>query len=140
MLMPEAMLPSVEKLAQNIFLSPPTVAQHAALVALKADTRVLLEACKTELRLRRDDLLPALTRLGFEVKSAPQGAFYCYADISRFGIGAEALAERLLLEAGVAITPGNDFGSHAASRYVRFAYTTSREQIREAMQRIEAVL
>jgi len=140
MLMPDSMLPSVEKLAQNIFLSPPTVAQHAALVALNADTRVLLEACKAELRLRRDDLLPALARLGFEVKSAPQGAFYCYADISRFATSAEALAERLLLEAGVAITPGNDFGSHEASRNVRFAYTTSRERIREAMRRIEAVL
>jgi aspartate/methionine/tyrosine aminotransferase len=53
---------------------------------------------------------------------------------------AEALAERLLLEAGVAITPGNDFGSHAASRNVRFAYTTSLERISEAMQRIETVL
>jgi aspartate/methionine/tyrosine aminotransferase len=140
MLMPDSMLPSVEKLAQNIFLSPPTVAQHAALAALNADTRVLLEACKAELRLRRDALLPDLARLGFEVKSAPQGAFYCYADISRFATSAEALAERLLLEAGVAITPGNDFGSHAASRNVRFAYTTSRERIREAMRRIEAVL
>jgi aspartate/methionine/tyrosine aminotransferase len=140
MLMPEAMLPSIDKLAQNIFLAAPTVAQFAALEALKADTRALLEVCKAELRVRRDVLLPELARLGFEVKSAPQGAFYCYADISRFGMSAEALAERLLLEAGVAITPGNDFGSHAASRYVRFAYTTSREQIREAMQRIEAVL
>jgi aspartate/methionine/tyrosine aminotransferase len=140
MLMPEAMLPSIDKLAQNIFLAAPTVAQFAALEALKADTRALLEVCKAELRVRRDVLLPELARLGFEVKTAPQGAFYCYADISRFGMSAEALAERLLLEAGVAITPGNDFGSHAASRYVRFAYTTSREQIREAMQRIEAVL
>ncbi len=140
MLMPDSMLPSVEKLAQNIFLSPPTVAQHAAMAALNADTRVLLETCKAELRLRRDALLPELARLGFEVRSAPQGAFYCYADISRFATSAEALAERLLLEAGVAITPGNDFGSHEASRNVRFAYTTSRERIREAMRRIEAVL
>lgn len=140
MLMPEAMLPSIDKLAQNIFLAAPTVAQFASLEALKADTRALLEVCKAELRVRRDVLLPELARLGFEVKTAPQGAFYCYADISRFGMGAEALAERLLLEAGVAITPGNDFGSHAASRNVRFSYTTSRERIREAMQRIEAVL
>jgi aspartate/methionine/tyrosine aminotransferase len=140
MLMPEAMLPSVDKLAQNIFLAAPTVAQHAALVALTAETRGLLEACKAELKMRRDALLPELTRLGFEVKTAPQGAFYCYADVSRFGMSAEALAERLLLDAGVAITPGNDFGSHAASRNVRFAYTTSQDRILEAMRRIEAVL
>lgn len=140
MLAPPALLPSIDKLAQNLFLAAPTVAQHAALVALSADTRALLEDCKAELRLRRDDLLPELSRLGFEVKTAPQGAFYCYADIGRFGMSAESLAERLLLEAGVAITPGNDFGSHAASRNVRFAYTTARDRIREAMRRIELVL
>jgi aspartate/methionine/tyrosine aminotransferase len=140
MLMPPAMLPSVDKLAQNIFLAAPTVAQHAALVALNAETRVLLEACKAELRLRRDGLLPELVRLGFEVKSAPQGAFYCYADVSRLGMSAEALAERLLLEAGVAVTPGMDFGVQGASRHVRFAYTTSQERIQEAMRRIETVL
>ncbi|OYY92715.1 MAG: aminotransferase [Hydrogenophilales bacterium 28-61-23] len=140
MLMPVAMLPSIDKLAQNIFLSAPTVAQHAALVALATDTRVLLEGCKAELRMRRDDLLPELARLGFDVKAPPQGAFYCYADVSRFGLAAEELAELLLLEAGVAITPGTDFGAHAASRHVRFAYTTSRDRIREAMRRIEVVL
>ncbi len=140
MLMPAALLASVDKLAQNLFLAPPTVAQHAALVALSADTRVLLEDCKSELHLRRDALLPELARLGFEVKTAPQGAFYCYADVGRFGMAAEELTERLLLEAGVAITPGTDFGSHAASRNVRFAYTTSQARIQEAMQRIEAVL
>jgi aspartate/methionine/tyrosine aminotransferase len=140
MLMPSALMPTIDKLAQNIFLAAPTVAQHAALVALNADTRVLLEACKSELRMRRDELLPELARLGFEVKTPPQGAFYCYAAVSRFGMSSEELAERLLLEAGVAITPGNDFGSHEASRNVRFAYTTSRGRIREAMQRIEKVL
>jgi aspartate/methionine/tyrosine aminotransferase len=140
MLVPPALLPSIDKLAQNIFLAAPTVAQHAALVALQPETRVLLESCKTELKMRRDVLLPELARLGFEVKSAPQGAFYCYADVSRFGMDAEAFAERLLVEAGVAITPGNDFGSHDASRNVRFAYTTSQERIREAMRRIESVI
>jgi len=140
MLLPEVMLPTIDKLAQNFFLAAPTVAQHAALAALSADTRVLLEACKAELRLRRDDLLPELARLGFDVKAAPQGAFYCFADISRFGMNSEELAERLLIEAGVAITPGTDFGVHAASRHVRFACTTSRDRIREAMRRIEAVL
>jgi aspartate/methionine/tyrosine aminotransferase len=140
MLLPEALLPSIDKLAQNIFLAAPTVAQHAALVALTADTRVLLDDCKTELRMRRDALLPELAHLGFEVKAAPQGAFYCYADVSRFGLTSEELAERLLLEAGVAITPGTDFGLHAASRNVRFAYTTSRARIQEAMRRIESVI
>ncbi len=140
MLIPEALLPGIDKLAQNIFLAAPTMAQHAAVQALTADTRRLLEQNKTELRQRRDVLLPELDRLGFQVNSMPQGAFYCYADITRFGMTSEALAERLLLEAGVAITPGTDFGSHQASRHVRFAYTTSLARIQEAVRRIEVLL
>ena len=85
-------------------------------------------------------LLPELVRLGFEVETPPQGAFYCYAGMGRFGRDSESLVERLLLEAGVALTPGTDFGSHRASQHVRFAYTTSRVRILEAMRRIEAVL
>jgi aspartate/methionine/tyrosine aminotransferase len=140
MLIPEMLLPSIDKLAQNIFLSAPTMSQHAALVALASDTRVLLDQRKAELQRRRDALLPELAWLGFEVKVAPQGAFYCYADVSRFGMNSEALCERLLLDAGVAITPGTDFGSHGASHNVRFAYTTSLARIQEAVRRIEVML
>ncbi len=140
MLIPEMLLPSIDKLAQNIFLSATTMSQHAALVALAADTRVLLDQRKAELQRRRDALLPELARLGFEVKVAPQGAFYCYADVSRFGMSSEALCERLLLDAGVAITPGTDFGSHGANHNVRFAYTTSLARIQEAVRRIEVML
>ncbi len=140
MLIPEMLLPSIDKLAQNIFLSAPTMSQHAALVALAADTRVLLDQRKAELQRRRDALLPELARLGFEVKVAPQGAFYCYADVSRFGMSSEALCERLLLDAGVALTPGTDFGSHGANHNVRFAYTTSLARIQEAVRRIEVML
>ncbi len=140
MLAPSSLLPSIDKLAQNIFLAAPTVAQHAALVALEAETRNFLDQRKFELQLRRDALLPALADLGFDVKTAPQGAFYCYAEVSRFGMSAESLAEKLLLEAGVALTPGTDFGAHLANRHIRFAYTTTLERIQEAMQRIETVL
>lgn len=140
MLMPRSLSPSVDKLAQNLFLAAPTVAQHAALVALAPETRALLDQRKSELCSRRNELLPQLARLGFCVDAMPQGAFYCYADVSRFGMDADQLAERLLLEAGVAITPGTDFGSHRAKQNVRFAYTTSADRIREAMRRIEAVL
>ncbi len=140
MLVPEALVPSIDKLAQNIFLAAPTMAQHAAVQALSADTRRLLEQRKAELRQRRDALLPKLARLGFGVETTPQGAFYCYADISRFGMDSEVLAERLLLDAAVAITPGTDFGAHQASRYVRFAYTTSLARIQEAVRRIEVLL
>ena len=137
---PEALMPALDRLAQNVFLSAPTVAQHAAMVALAPETRGLLEARKAELGQRRDWLLPRLVELGFQIGVAPEGAFYIYAGIERFGMDAEALAEKLLLEAGVAITPGTDFGSHGASRHVRFAYTTSLDRIREAVGRLETVL
>lgn len=137
---PEALMPTLDRLAQNVFLSAPTVAQHAAMVALAPETRALLEARKAELGQRRHWLLPRLVELGFQIGVAPEGAFYIYAGIERFGMDAEALAEKLLLEAGVAITPGTDFGSHGASRHVRFAYTTSLDRIREAVGRLETVL
>ncbi len=140
LLAPEALIPAIDRLAQNLFLAPPTVAQHAALAALQPDTRPLLEARKTELGMRRDLLLPELSRLGFDLPVAPQGAFYVYAGIARFGLDSEALAEKLLLEADVAITPGTDFGGHDARRHVRFAYTTSAERIRAALARIESAL
>ncbi len=140
MLAPEHLMPAIDRLAQNVFLSAPTVAQHAGLAALAPATRPLLEARKAELGARRDWLLPELRGLGFDVGAAPAGAFYIYAGIDRFGLGAEALAEKLLLEAGVAITPGTDFGSRQASRHVRFAYTTSLERIREAVRRLALAL
>jgi aspartate/methionine/tyrosine aminotransferase len=140
LLAPPALLPVIDRLAQNVYLAAPTVAQHAALVALAPESRPLLEACKAELRARRDWLLPALEALGFRIDARPAGAFYCYADVSRFGGDGESLAEKLLLEAGVAITPGSDFGVHGAGRHVRFAYTTALPRIREAVARMARVL
>ncbi len=137
---PAAVMAAVDRLAQNIFLAASTVAQYAALAALQPATRVLLEARKAELRARRDWLLPALRDVGFEVQVAPQGAFYIYADASRFGLDGEHLAEKLLQEAGVAITPGTDFGVHGAERHVRLAYTTSLERIQEAVRRLKQTL
>jgi len=133
---PEPLMAGIEKIAQNIFLAAPTPAQHAALAALLPETRLLLEARKEELRARRDVLLPELERLGFEVPVHPQGAFYIYADISRFAEDGEGFAKDLLDKAGVAITPGVDFGRHEAGRYVRFAYTTGLEQLREGVGRL----
>ncbi len=140
LLAPPALMPAIDRLAQNLFLSAPTVAQHAALAALAPGTRPLLEARKAELRGRRDLLLPELRRLGFDIPVEPGGAFYLYADIGRFGLASETFAEKLLLEAGVAITPGTDFGAHQAARHVRFAYTTTTERIREALSRIASWL
>lgn len=136
LLAPPGLMPAMDRLAQNVFLSAPTVAQHAALAALAPVARPLLEARKAELARRRDWLVPALQGLGFGVPVRPQGAFYVYADIERLGTDAEKFAEALLMETGVAITPGTDFGRHGATRHVRFSYTTDLARIQEAVHRL----
>lgn len=140
LLAPASLMPAIDRLAQNVFLAAPTVAQHAALAALGPDARAILEARKAELEARRDYLVPELERLGLGVPVRPQGAFYVYADIGRFSSDGEGFAADLLAATGVALTPGSDFGRHQAGRHVRFAYTTGIERIRTAVARIEAWL
>lgn len=140
LLAPAWLMPDIDKLAQNLFLAAPTPAQHAALAAFNDETRVILEARKAELRQRRDFLLPELERQGFGLPCKPDGAFYVYADIATFSREAERFAADLLDAAGVAITPGADFGRHGAGTRVRFAYTTAIERIGEALRRIAGFL
>jgi len=127
---------ALERLAQNLFLAPPTPAQHAALAALDADNLTLLERRREAFRQRRDYLLPALRRLGFQVPCEPEGAFYIYADCSALSDDSLDLSRQLLEQAGVAVTPGIDFGHHRADRHLRFAYTTSLERLREGVARM----
>jgi aspartate/methionine/tyrosine aminotransferase len=137
---PLAMVPEIDKLAQNLFLAAPTVAQHAALRAFDADNLEILETRRKAFRERRDYLLPALRELGFVIPVTPAGAFYLYADCSRFTADSFAFSQRLLEEAGVAITPGTDFGSFRPERHVRFAYTTSLENLQEGVRRLQDYL
>jgi aspartate/methionine/tyrosine aminotransferase len=139
-LAPPALVPVMDRLSQNLYLAPPTVAQHAALVALSEKTRPLLEANKEELGKRRDWLLPQLAQLGFDLPVQPDGAFYVYAGLNPNWAGATSLTHACLHQAGVAITPGTDFGATHAERFVRFAYTTRLERIQEAMHRLSSVL
>ena len=130
----------LERLAQNLFLAASTPAQHAALAAFSPDSLDLLETRKAELRVRRDFLLPALRNLGFHIPIAPQGAFYLYADCSRFTPDSQAFANQLLTQTGVAATPGLDFGSNNATRHIRFAYTQPLPQLTEAISRLSRFL
>lgn len=126
----------IEKLAQNLFISPSTPAQHAALAAFRPETIALLEGRRAEFRSRRDFLLPALRRLGFRIAAAPRGAFYLYADCASIADDSEVLARELIEQAGVAITPGLDFGDNAPHRHVRFAYTVTRDKLEEGVARL----
>jgi len=137
---PDQYVDAIDRLAQNIFLAAPTMAQHAALAAFEPDTMQILESRREAFRARRDYLMPALQQLGFEIATKPQGAFYLYADCSRFTGDSHAFVLDVLEKAGVAITPGCDFGEHRAGQHVRFAYTTSIAHLREAVARLARYL
>ncbi|MDY0036022.1 MAG: pyridoxal phosphate-dependent aminotransferase [Zoogloea oleivorans] len=140
MVVPHAYVREIEKLAQHFFISPSTPAQHAALAAFAPGTLEILEARRHAFANRRNALLPALRELGFRFATEPQGAFYLYADISGLADSSESLAKRLIEEAGVATTPGLDFGDNAPERHLRIAYTTDEARLVEAAERISRVI
>lgn len=133
---PEAAIPELEKLAQNLYISAPSMAQHAALACFEPETLAILESRREEFARRRDYLLPALRELGFGIAVVPEGAFYLYADISAFGGDAFDFCRHFLETEHVAFTPGVDFGRHLAGRHVRFAYTQSLPRLEQAVERI----
>ncbi len=137
---PEALVNDMDKLAQNIFLAAPTPAQYAALAAFEPETIAILESYKEEFKQRRNYLLPKLKELGFKVEVEPQGAFYIYANCEKFTKDSYQFAYDLLEKAGVAITPGKDFGENKEKAYVRFAYTTSIERLTEGLERLKKYL
>ena len=137
---PQDYIDPIERLAQNIFIAPATPAQYAALAAFEEETISELERRRLVFKERRDYLLPALTELGLGISSAPQGAFYLYADCSSIAADSQAFANELLEQQGVAITPGMDFGEHNASRYVRISYANELDRLKEGVERIREFL
>ena len=137
---PQRYVREIEKLAQNLYIAPSTVAQHAALAAFGPETTTILESRRREFCLRRDLLVPGLRSLGFGISAEPQGAFYVYANSAALAEDSFELAEQLLIKAGVAATPGLDFGSNAPQDHMRFAYTIDRSQIEEGLARVAKFL
>lgn len=134
---PPAALPALEKLAQNLYISAPSMAQHAALACFQPDSIALLEQRRAEFGRRRDALLPALRAIGLGIERVPDGAFYLYCDVGAFTDDAQALCHFLLETEHVALTPGVDFGQHGASTHLRIAYTQPVERLLQAVGRIE---
>lgn len=128
------------RMAQNLYLAPPTIAQYAALAALQPEAVAVHEERRQIFARRRDVLLDGLDALGLSAAYRPEGAFYVYTDISRTGLDADDLCARLIEEFGVAATPGTDFGNHCASDHVRFAFTVDEQEIRMGLDRLGAAL
>jgi aspartate/methionine/tyrosine aminotransferase len=130
--LPEKAVRDFEKLAQHLFISAPSAAQHAALSAFLPESLAVLEKRRNEFALRRDFFVPELKK-ALAVPAEPHGAFYVYADC---GGDARRFCLELLEKEAVAATPGIDFGANGTAHCVRFAYTRPRPELEEAAARI----
>ena len=145
LVVPEALTPVIERIAQNLFICASTVAQHAALACFEPDSLLEYERRRAEFKARRDYFIPELNRLGLRVPVMPDGAFYAYADCTdaaaRLGVsGSWDFAFELMKRAHLAVTPGRDFGHAAPDQFVRFSTASSMAHLREAVLRLESVL
>jgi aspartate/methionine/tyrosine aminotransferase len=140
MVVPETLVPAIERLAQNLYICASTVAQHAALACFEPEAIAEYERRRAEFRRRRDFLVPALDALGLTVPVMPDGAFYAWADCSRHSDNSWDFAFDLMRRAHVAITPGRDFGRHGSERMVRLSYASSMAQLQTAVERLRSAL
>ncbi len=161
LVVPDALVSVVERLAQNLYICPSTVSQHAALACFESASMTEYEKRRAEFKARRDYFIPALRSLGFEVPVEPDGAFYVYADCSKIlsklgvqaalgngastntnaGIGGSwDFCFEMMHRAHVAITPGRDFGTDSTHQFVRFSTSSSMADLQTAVARMQKVL
>ncbi len=140
LIVPEHMVDPIEKMASSLAICPPTLAQYGAMACFEPDTLALFEQRREAFKARRDFLVPALASIGLCVPAKPDGAFYVYADTTKFTDNSQTLVDDLLEKANVALVPGIDFGpSHAASK-VRLAYTIGLDRLEQAVDQMDKFL
>ncbi len=145
LVLPEALVPVVERLAQNLFICPSTIAQHAALACFEADSLAEYERRRAEFKARRDFFIPALNAMGLSVPVMPDGAFYAWADCTttctKLGVkDSWDLSFALMQQAHVAVTPGRDFGHADTGRFIRFSTANALPQLQQAVARLKTLL
>ena len=145
MVLPPALVPVIERLAQNLFICPSAIAQHAALACFEPESLVVYEQRRSAFAARRDFFVPALQSAGLDVPVVPDGAFYVWADCSkaceRLGVqGSWDFAYEVMRRAHVAITPGRDFGNANTAQFVRFSTASSMDALATAAQRLTTLL
>ena len=145
MVVPSALVPVIERLAQNLFICPSTVAQYAALACFESASLAEYERRRAEFKARRDYFIPALNALGLTVPVMPDGAFYAWADCSaacaRLGVkDSWDLSMEIMQRAHVAVTPGRDFGTADTDHFIRFSTANSMPQLEQAIGRLKALL
>jgi aspartate/methionine/tyrosine aminotransferase len=142
---PEPVVHAVEKLAQNLFICPSTVAQHAALACFEPESLAEYERRRAEFKARRDWFIPQLESIGLPVPVVPDGAFYAWADCShackKLGVkDSWEFTFEIMRRAHVAVTPGRDFGVAETHNFIRFSTASSMAHLQEAVARLRAVL
>ncbi len=145
MVVPEPLVPVVERLAQNLFICASAVSQHAALACFETESLAEYERRRAEFKARRDFFIPALNAMGLTVPVMPDGAFYAWADCTqacaKLGVeGSWDFAFEVMQRAHVAVTPGRDFGTADTARFVRFSTANSMEQLQTAVGRLQNLL
>lgn len=145
LVLPPALVPVVERLAQNLYICPSTLAQHAALACFEPESLAEYERRRAEFKARRDVFIPALNALGLHVPVMPDGAFYAWADCTeackKLGVqDSWELSFALMQQAHVAVTPGRDFGSADTARYIRFSTASGLPQLQAAVERLQKLL
>ena len=145
MVVPEKLVSVIERLAQNLFICPSTIAQHAALACFEPESLALYEQRRSEFKARRDYFLPQLNAMGLTVPVMPDGAFYAWADCSaacaKLGVkDSWDFAFEVMNKAHVALTPGRDFGTAQTQNFVRFSTASSMEHLQQAVARLRALL
>ena len=144
LVVPDALVPVVERLAQNLFICASTVAQHAALACFEPDSLAEYERRRAEFKARRDYFIPALESVGLQVPVKPDGAFYAWADCrewcQRLGVkDSWDLAYALMRESHLALTPGRDFGTAETADFLRFSTASSMAHLQESIARLKAL-
>jgi aspartate/methionine/tyrosine aminotransferase len=134
---PEGMTQVMERLAQNLFICPSTLAQQAALACFTSESLAQCEQKKAQLRTRATFVLDAIADMGLSIDATPDGAFYAYINIESTGLTAIEFCDRLLETEYVALTPGDDFGEHNATRYVRLSFATEISRLKEGLTRMK---
>ena len=145
MVVPEKLVPIIERLAQNLFICPSTIAQHAAMACFESESIAIYEQRRNEFKARRDFFIPALNALGLTVPVMPDGAFYAWADCTaactKLGVnGSWDFAFEVMNRAHVAVTPGRDFGVAQTANFIRFSTASSMAQLQTAVERLRALL
>ncbi|MET0383966.1 MAG: pyridoxal phosphate-dependent aminotransferase [Burkholderiaceae bacterium] len=140
LVLPPALVEPVERLAQNLYICPSSVAQHAAMACFDDASLAECEARREAFRERRDFIVPALERLGLKVPVAPDGAFYVWADCSAYASDSWDFVMQMMNRAHVALTPGKDFGPTHAAAHFRLSFAASMAQLEETVLRLQREL